>query len=86
MITKIDQLDPIVNMLMERVKPIDEFDFRTDRFKNLEAIALSYIFTAILVVFIYDCSNNDDNDQETFNLSEWIKQMNTNLIEHNLIG
>lgn len=86
MIIKIDQLDPIVNMLMERVKPIDEFDFRTDRFKNLEAIALSYIFTAILVVFIYDGNNNGENDQETFNFSEWIGQMNTNLIEHNLIG
>lgn len=68
-----DQLDSIVNMLIKKMQPSERLDFITERFKNLEAIALSYIFVAILVVFLYE--PNIDEDKDTFKLEDWIKQI-----------
>jgi hypothetical protein len=71
-----------VNLLLQKVEPIDKFDLKISQYENIEAIALVYIYAAILILFIYD-SNNDQKSQEeedAFSLNEWIKEMQTCLM------
>lgn len=68
-------------MLMNKLPPIDHFDFQFDRLKNLEAMALSYIFATLLIVFIYDTPTSEYlKDPNTFRLNEWIKHMQTGFV------
>lgn len=74
-----DQLVSLVNMLMVKVPPLDHFDFKTEQVNNLEAMALSYIFVVMLVIFIYQCPQEQDDtlndDPDTFQLKDWLSNI-----------
>lgn len=77
---KKDQLVSIVNMLMVKIPPVECFDFQSDRFKNLEALALSYIFAVIFILFIYDTPPTSTLEQsDRFCLKDWIKSIQVSL-------
>lgn len=64
---------------MVKVPPLDHFDFQTERLNNLEAMALSYIFVVMFVIFIYQSPAEQDDtlndDPDTFQLKDWLNNI-----------
>lgn len=72
----------IVNLLLNKIKPIKEFDLSKAQYENLEALALSYIYVVLIILFQFDTNSvnkKDLDDDKNFQFNKWIEVIQNHL-------
>lgn len=74
-----DELNTIVDLLIDTLNPISKLSLENSQYENLEAIALSYIFVSILIIFYYNPADLSTNSEKNFYIDDWISCMQNRL-------
>jgi hypothetical protein len=67
----------MVNLLLEKIEPIHNFDLKKAEYENIEGLALAYINATLIILFIYDNEHVDleSGEMNDFKFSKWLNIM-----------
>ena len=67
-----------MKLLIDKIKPIGEIDFKKAEYENIEGLALGYIYVTLIILTRYETNQEDSSymsEKNLFSLEEWINDM-----------